>query len=51
MASHPKCAVTGKRKYTSVKQARMAMKKAGNRFRVYVCRHCNAYHVTSSMPR
>lgn len=36
----------GKRRYRSVKHARAACSRIGNRLRVYWCGECGAYHVT-----
>lgn len=36
----------GKRPYRSVKHARAACRRMGNRIRVHWCEDCGAYHVT-----
>lgn len=43
---HPECA--GKRCYPSEAAAKLHNKKAGWRFRTYLCGDCNAWHVTNA---
>jgi hypothetical protein len=41
------CDETGKRMYTSHRQAKLAMATASNKIRVYRCDYCHHLHVTS----
>lgn len=36
-----------KRRYESVRVAKRATQNVSNKFRVYFCRSCKAYHVTN----
>ena len=47
MSDDDRCHVTSKRKFTSAKSARRALRHAGNRVRVYTCPYCHSLHVTS----
>lgn len=43
----PICPKTGKRCFESKRAAKQGAKTVHNRFRVYFCRHCRHFHITS----
>ena len=39
------CHVTGKRKYSSKRQARLGLRRMSDKLGVYLCPHCHTYHL------